>query len=504
MKKLRTAVVLLLTLAVVGTAFAAVEALPGSGWWTSVGIQNPGTAEATVQLTAYHAVGESQTDEHKADFKMAGGSSVTFMPNTATSTTGLPAVSPVLEAGFQGSMVASSDQPLVAIGQVGNNVVSGLGVANGFASAQYRGSNQGAISLAYPTVKNSFNGKTTTFYIQAAGAETTVTATVKTADGASHTASKLVPANKTWVLSPDDFAPVVAKTNCGAVATSPCVGSFSAATAGGLIVGAVVEHQAETAPATIAQSTALFLPTDADTTVFCPTFKNAYGGGTAPRTTGITVQNLSDSQATVYLTLKSALTGGDFKSNVMIPSLGSVTFYPSSGNIGGFPSGNGGVTTGLGAATITSTAKLIANVNEANTTGTPLKATTYSCFGAASATAKVALPQVKEVFGGNNTGVTIQNTDPTADAVVNAVYTCGTATYTRVAKTLGPGGSYTYYIESNNASNWTGTPMPVGSKLLCAMTVTSGGQKIVGIAQEAAYPSGNLDTKNYEGFNLTP
>ena len=37
-----------------------------------------------------------------------------------------------------------------------------------------------------------------------------------------------------------------------------------------------------TSPATIAQSTALFLPTDADTTVFCPTFKNAYGGGALP------------------------------------------------------------------------------------------------------------------------------------------------------------------------------------------------------------------------------
>ena len=76
-------------------------------------------------------------------------------------------------------MVAGSNQPLVAIGQVGNNVIGGLGVTGGYASAQYRGSNAGATSLSYPTVKSNFNGKTTTFYIQAAGADTTVTATIK-------------------------------------------------------------------------------------------------------------------------------------------------------------------------------------------------------------------------------------------------------------------------------------------------------------------------------------
>ena len=117
-------------------------------------------------------------------------------------------------------------------------------------------------------------------------------------------------------------------------------------------------------------------------------------------------------------------------------------------------------------------------------------------------TAKVAFPQAKEAFAGSNTGVTIQNTDVATDAVVSAVYTCDGVAYTHVNKTLGPGGSYTYYLESGNAANWIGTAMPINK--LCAVTVTSGGQKIVGIAQEAAYPSGNLDTKNYEGFNLEP
>jgi len=497
MKKFRTAFVVLLTLAVVGTAAAAVDTLPGSGWWTSVGIQNVGGGTASVQLTAYHANGGA-ADTHSASFTLLQNASVTFLPGSGAPNVD---VTPALEPNFQGSMVVSSDQPLVAIGQVGNNSLLGgaLGVTGGYASAQYRGSNQGATSLAYPTVKSNFGAKTTTFYIQAAGADTTVTATIKTNDGTSHTAVMAVAANKTWIASPSDFAPAIASSSCGSNPNvSPCVGSFSATTSGGQIVGAVVEHQAVAAPATIAQSTALFLPSDADTTVFCPTFKNAYAGGALPRSTGITVQNTSGSSATVYLTLKSVATGNVYTSNAVVAGGASVTFNAGAANIGGFPSGGGGTADGLGAATITSTVSLIANVNEANT-GTPVKATTYSCFGAASATAKIALPQVKEEFSGSNTGVSIQNTDVTT-ATISAVYTCGGVPYTHVDKQLAPGAAYTYFRPHTSAGNWTGTALP--NNKLCAVVVTSGGQKIVGIAQEAAYPSGNLDTKNYEGFNL--
>jgi hypothetical protein len=498
MKKLRTVIILLLTLGIVGTAFASVGTLPGSGWWTSVGMQNVGSSIANVVMTAYHVNGGSAAT-YTGSFTMTVGGSVTFLPGSSAPNVD---VTPPLPSGFQGSMVVSSDQPLVAIGQVGNNVLLGgaLGVTGGYASAQYRGSNQGATSLSYPTVKSNFSGKTTTFYIQAAGSDTTVTATIKTNDGASHTASMAVAANKTWVASPGDFSPAISSSSCGSNPnTSPCVGSFSASTSGGQIVGAVVEHQTSTSPATIAQSTALFLPSDAATTVYCPTFKNGYAGGTAPRNTGLTVQNTSGGAATVYLTLKSVATGLVYHSSAVVAGGASVTFNPQAANIGGFPSGGGGTADGLAAATVTSTVQLIANVNEANQLGTPVKATTYSCFGASGATAKVALPQVKEEFVGSNTGVSIQNTDVTT-ATVSAVYTCGGVAYTHINKLLAPGAAYTYFRPHTSAGNWTGTALP--NNKLCAVVVTTGGQKIVGIAQEAAYPSGNLDTKNYEGFNV--
>ncbi len=503
-KVLSVSVVLVIILALAGVAVAqGIQTLPGSGWWTSVGIQNTSTSTANAVVTAYHVNGGA-ADTHTASFTVTAGSSVTFIP-VSTGAAGTVAVTPPLENNFGGSAVVSSDQPLVAIGQVGNNLQfsNQVGVTGGYASAQYRGSSQGAATLSYPTVKHNFASKTTTFYIQAAGSDATVTVTVKTNDGNSHTASMAVAANKTWVLSPGEFTPPVQSTSCTTVAnTSPCVGSLTAVATGGQIVGAVVEHQHVAAPATLAQSTSLFLPADADTTIYCPTFKNAYGGSAAtPRYTGITVQNTSGSAADIFLTLTLVPAGTKFTATANVPAGGSYTFSGQIPNVGGFPSGGGGVTTGLGSAVITSTVPLIANVNEANT-GAPVKATTYSCFAAAGATAKIALPQVKEEFAGSNTGVTIQNTGA-ANTNISAVYSCSGVNYTHVDVPLAPGASYTYFRPHTSATNWTGTGLP--NNRLCAVTVTAGsGGSIVGIAQEAAYPSGSLDTKNYEGFNLAP
>ena len=56
-------------------------------------------------------------------------------------------VSPALTGNFAGSMVVSSDQQVVAIGQVGNNPLAGLGVTGGTASAMYNGADATASDL---------------------------------------------------------------------------------------------------------------------------------------------------------------------------------------------------------------------------------------------------------------------------------------------------------------------------------------------------------------------
>jgi hypothetical protein len=441
-------------------------------------------------LTAYPQLA-SDTTTYSASTTIPQDGSVTFLPGSTAAGTidvGLP-------ASFVGSMVVSSDQPLVAIGQVGNNVLANppLGTPGGYASEMYRGMSAGAATISFPTVKNNFGGKTSFFYVQATGSDVTVVATIKTnSDGLAHTANYSIKANKSVLLSVGDFTPAIASTSCGDANTSPCVGSLSVTATGGSIVGVALETDTSVQPATRVQAASMFAPTDAATSIYCPVFKNNYNH----RYTGVTVQNTTGSDLTVYATLNASAGGsGTYTANMVVPGGASRTFSSQIPNAGGFPDG------AYGSMVITSTGNIIAAVNEANFNAAPFKATTYTCFAAGAATQKIALPQVKENFGPNITGVSVQNVG-SADTSITAKYTCAGTTYTANAISLAKGATFTYYNPSNAASGvtWTATPGALPNGSLCAVVVTAN-QSIVGIAQEAM-PSGSLNTKNYEGFNL--
>lgn len=477
---------LMLTMVVTGVASGqSISALPGGGWWTSAGIQNVGTDTANVMLTAYPA-SPSDSATYSKSTTIAKDGSVTFLPGSTAAGTidvGLP-------ASFVGSMVLSSDQPLVAIGQIGNNKLSSppLGTVGGYASEMYRGMSSGAATISFPTVKNNFGGKTSFFYVQATGSDVTVVATVKTNNSVSHTANYSIKANKSVLMSVGDFSPTIASTGCGSDAnTSPCVGSLSVTATGGNIVGVALETDTSVAPATRVQAASMFAPTDASTSVYCPVFKNNY----VNRYTGVTVQNASGADLTVYATFTASAGGsGTYRASLAVPAGASRTFSGQIPNVGGFPSG------AYGSMVITSTGNIVAAVNEANFNAPPYKATTYTCFAAGGATQKIALPQFKENFGSNITGVSVQNVGA-ADTNITAKFTCAGTTYTAAAIPLAKGSTYTYYNPSSTI-DWVGTRMP--NAVLCAVVVTAN-QNIVGIGQEAM-PSGSLNTKNYEGFNL--
>jgi hypothetical protein len=132
--------------------------------------------------------------------------------------------------------------------------------------------------------------------------------------------------------------------------------------------------------------------------------------------------------------------------------------------------------------------------------GNPVKQTTYTCFNPANATAKIAAPVVKRNFVNNTTGITVQNANTSGALTVNATYSCdsGTTSFGPIASpSLNPGEGYTYFQPS---------AVPVGK--LCAVTLDAGGaNKIVAIINESSdafggTPQFNLNTKNYEGFNL--
>jgi hypothetical protein len=491
------------------TSLASAQALPGSGWYSTAVIQNVGTAPATVHLDVYSQTGTNSTPQGTADIspQIAPGANAVFFPGSGGAGGNVDVSSP-LPGNFSGSMVVSSDQPVVAIGQITNFPFSqyGVGIAGGYASEQYRGSPANSSTISYPTVKSSFGGKTTIFTVQAAGADVNATATIVTSDGVSHAKTFSILANHSITFGPSDgFQPAVATTGCAANGvldpnTSPCFGSLSVV-GNNNIAGVALEFKDGVSPATAVQAASMFGTEDVGDTIICPTIKNDYAGN--HRTTGVTVANTSNAAVNVTgeftVAQGSSAPGTKFTQGpVSIPAGKSFVFGSLNNTAGGLPAGN------LAAAKFTSSASgIVAVTSELNITGAPVKFTTYTCFNPANATAKVAAPVVKRDFGNNTTGITVQNANTTGAVTVNATYTCKSSTgvagtFGPVASTsLNPGESYTYF-----------QPAAVPAGNLCAVTLDAGGtNKIVAIINESsdsfpAAPQFKLNTKNYEGFNL--
>jgi len=489
------------------TSLASAQTLPGSGWYSTAVIQNVGSAAATVHLDVYAQTGSAAPATADITPAIAPGASRTFFPGSGSQFGNVDVSSP-LPGNFSGSMVVSSDQPVVAIGQITNFQFTqfGVGIAGGFASEQYRGSPANSSTISYPTVKSSFAGKTTIFTVQAAGADVTATATIVTSDGVSHTKSLTIPANRSVTFGPSDgFSPAVESVNCTVGGTldpntSPCFGSLSVA-GNNNIAGVALEYKDGVSPATAVQAASMFGTEDVGSTIICPTIKNDFAGN--HRTTGVTVANTTGAAVNVTgeFTVASSSNGGSSvgakftQGPVSIPAGKSYVFGALQNTVGGLPAGS------LAAANFTSSAPgIVAVTSELNISGSPQKFTTYTCFNPANATAKVAAPVVKRNFGNNTTGITVQNANSSGALTVHATYSCnsGANTYGPIDSTsLNPGESFTYFQPA---------AVPVNS--LCAVTLDAGGaNKIVAILNESSdsFPGTtqfNLNTKNYEGFNL--
>jgi len=477
------------------TSLASAQTLPGSGWYSTAVIQNVGTAAATVHLDVYAQTGTAAPATADITPQIAPGASRVFFPGSGGASGNVDVSSP-LPGNFSGSMVVSSDQPVVAIGQITNFQFSqfGVGIAGGYASEQYRGSPANSSTLSYPLVKSSFGGKTTIFTVQAAGADVTATATILTSDGVSHTKSLSIPANRSFTFGPSDsFSPAVVATGCGTDPnTSPCFGSLTVV-GNNNIAGVALEYEDGKSPATAVQAASLFGTEDIGSTVLCPIMKNDFAGN--HRTTGMSIANTGTDTANVTATFTSS-TGATFTQGPQAITAGkSFVFSAFNNTVGGMPAGT------LAAAKVISDKPTIAGVvSERNISGAPVKFTTYTCFNPANATAKIAAPVFKKDFGNNTTGIQVQNANTTGDVTVNATFSCdsGTTTFGPVSSgTLAPGASFNYF-----------RPAAVPAGKLCAVTLDAGGaNKIVAIMNESSdlFPGTvqfNLNSKNYEGFNL--
>jgi hypothetical protein len=496
----RSLLLCLLSMAIVLSVSSVVhaQALPGTGWYSTATIQNVGSATANVNLAVYpQGTGSAST----ASFTLDVGASKVFVAG-GNNASGTVDVSPPLASG-SGSAVISSDQPVVAIGSIQNNqlgVFPGLGVSGGNAAEFFRGASQAGTSLSYPVVKNNFFGRTTVFSIQAAGSDANITATIRANNGSIHTKTLTIPANRSVFLVPNDFTPPMASGSCGSnVNTSPCFGSLSITSSSGSIVGAYIEFQTAQSPAQLVLAASMFANTEADNKIYCPVIKNEFVG----RTTGMTIANTSNANVTVnvtYTVYQGANVGSTYTQNgVTIPANGSVVFSRFNSNMGGMPDGN------LAAAVVelvgSTNSILVGVVNESNFSGTPVRATAYTCFGEDSATNRLAAPLFKRNVAGVTSALVVQNVGAN-NVTMTATFKCGTSSPVTVTTgSIAPGSSF-------NFSGFAGAPLmgsvPFGQ--ICAVTVTvpSGG-KIVGIAQETAQfgtVQPNLNTKNYEAFNL--
>jgi len=499
-------VALLVTLAFPGGVLAA---LPGPGWWSFYQIQNVGGAAGTLQMEAY-ATGTDGAFYTSDAFSIADGAALAYHPGLdPTYPTGdRIGFATQLPDGFLGSAVVLADVPIVAVTQIGNNTSGSVG-AGGTATSFYQGIGgaSAADAVNFPTVKHNFGGQTTTFYVQAAGADAQVTITYVMNDGSTHTQSTTIQANRMFVFDPANAVPPVASSSCGSADTSPCMGAATVLATTGSIVGVVVEHPHIGSPAPFVLSTRGFTASDADTVIVAPTIKNAFNGGT----TGFSVQNVGGIQTTAYITLtvtnatNPALIGDKYYDSEVIDPGAAVVFSVFRDNLGGMPAGT------FASAVVSASQNLVGSVNESkdqpNTPGGKAKAV-YAAFAQSAATNVVALPLVKEMFGGKTTGVAVVNAGDASTTVI-ASYTdaAGVTRQFQTSSAIDPGEAISLFqVFQNAGGKFTGLAdfsVLEGTKNSVSLT-TDNGQPIIALAQESDRSDGVLDIKNYEGFNLAP
>lgn len=480
---------LVVTVLVVGIA-SAQSNLPGSGWWSGEQVQNVGTDEATIVVTAYDK--DSAASFVAQEDSVAAGAAKTFVPGDFA---GMP-------DGFQGSAVVSADQPIKAIVNVTNRASGDLGVVGGKAAAQYQGVDASMVAeaLYFPLAKGDHFDKTTTFYIQNAGsvaATAQATFLMRNGDSYNYTTPEIGPNQMVVfsVLDAPDWSPT---ENDGRVGGMMVVSSQP-------LAGVVMEHFTAENPATIAQSTRGFTESDFDTMAYAPVLKhNRFG-----RFTGIQVQNVSAGSVDIKITYTGtagACEGNTYEDEVTGVAAGSAhTFVQFEGRTN-LPANC------TASATIEATGNIVAVANESyrsdSIPASGQAAVTSSAIPDGSATTLVSIPLFKDDRFEKRTGLQIQNVGSVEATNLVATFECiGAATFTAVSQpqTVGAGAAVLFFTPSDDPDMFTAGAPFVSNNVNCAVSI-SADQPIVAIANESVVPGGTLqqDNNNYEGFNLMP
>lgn len=425
-------VIVVLVLALAMVLVSSVAAQPTT-YNTGFQVANQSGTDATITITYVRQDGT--VDATVPDTIPANGSK-TYFPIGAS-------------AGFNGSVVISSDQPVAAITNV---------LANGFAfGASYESFEAGAPVVNLPLIMKGNFGFNTWFNVQNASSPggSPVTVNITFADTTcTHTATIPAGAAATFNQATNSCLP------------TPYVGAATVTATGGDVVATVLQ----------AGPTTLFAYngfTSGSTNPIMPLVQaNNFG-----YFTGIQVQNAGTASTNVTVSYVPGTSGTACTQSATIAAGASATFINcSSMSVAQF----------VGGASVTTNSAsqpLVAIVNQLNTGAG--KGAAYNAFDPAQATSTVNFPLIMRDNFGFFTGFNIYNAGAAAANV--ACTFSGTGGPAPVNATVAAGATLT--------AVQIGTGPYVGSA-----TCTAAGGSLVGVANELSSAAGD-NLFAYTGFN---
>lgn len=435
MKKVSiSAVVFILILAFTVPVFGQ-----GAFSYTSgIQVQNLEAADATIALTYYNQDGT--IDATVSDTITASGSK-TYFPLGAS-------------AGFNGSVIISSDRKVAAIANI-------LG-DNGVASASYVGTDAGATTVQLPLLMKNNSGFNTWYNVQNVGSAAT-SVSIAYSDGTT--------------AGPVTIQPGASQTFFQANEThSSSVFSAVVTSSSQPVVATVIEESSDV----------MFAYSGFANGSTNPVFPliNANNAGYI---TGTQIQNLGGADTTVTVTYTPSSAGTACTETQTIPAGQSATF-----TLNAFANGSNSTCTAgskfIGSAQVTSNSAsqpLAAIVNQL-LPGTNGEA--YGSFDPAQATSTVVLPLIMDRNGGFFTGFNIMHVGG-PDATVTCTFTG--SSYTASA-TLSAGDALTNLQNGNIANGYVGS---------ATCTADNASAKIVGIVNELGSSSTSDQLLVYEGIS---
>jgi hypothetical protein len=446
MKKLGLALVV----ALLALAFVLPAASAQSITWTSgFQVQNLSSSTASIVISYYNQDGTKNISD--VSNTIPGMSSKTYFPISAN-------------PGFNGSVVVSSDQPVVAIANTLGN------------SPQYAAStesfSEGNTSVKLPLIMKNNTGYYTWFNVQNAGSAD-ASVTVQYVPGSSG--------------SPYTAPAVTVKP--GAAAT---FNQRDLAALGTTFVGSAVVTSNQPIVATVMQVGELYKNmmgyngfTAGSTTVSMPLVMANNSG----YFTGFQVQNVGGASTTCTIDYGTN-TGGAYdppNESATLAVNESATFIQAGGTWGSNKY--------IGSATITCGQSAVAIVNQVKLTGVAV-GTAYDGFDPSKATNKASAPLVMANNSGYYTGIQVMNVG-SASTTVTIDYGTNTATSydpANESQAIAPGDSWT---SIQNGGAWT------GNKYIGSATITgaNSSDKIVVIVNQIWPAAAGDQFMSYNGFN---